>query len=518
VSAGPTAGTSGRRPPDRVLVNASANVVGQAVAVLAGVVCVPIYLHLLGAEAIGLIGFSLALQAIVRMLDLGMSSAVVRQVARLADRSTHAGELAEFYVTFERLFAAAAAGIAVVTLSLSPLVAAHWLHGQQLPHRQVTLAVAAISLQSAVLFMGALYQGVLMGLERQVRFNRIRVVETTASQVGAVLLLSFWTARVEVLFGWQLAIALAALIAYRRGAVRSLPAGRAAARFRFAHVRAVWIFAVGMAGITTTGTILANMDKVLLSRWLRLGSFGYYTLAFYGASLVGGLLVAPVFNALFPRTCALVERGDAAGERRLYHVAVQGLITMVWPVAAILWVFARPVLQVWIGDPGAVAAAAAVLPYLVAGVALNTLMVPAYMLQLAHAWTTLGLTLNLVLIAVFAPLLFVLTTRWGLAGAAINFALMQGVYLLVGLPLTHLRLLRDAFREVVLRDLLPGIALCVAGAAALTAVRDAVVASAPVARYALIIIAWIALAAGTALVSPRVRPALRRGWAPFSGL
>lgn len=506
----------GRRPPARVLVNVSANIIGQAVAVLAGVVCVPIYLHLLGAEAIGLIGFSLGLQALVRVLDLGLSSAVVRQMARLADQPTRGGELAEFYVTFERLFAGAAVAIAAVTLVLSPLIASHWLRGQHLSHQQVTLAVAAISVQAALLFLGTLYHGTLMGLEQQVRFNRIRVIETCASQFGAVLLLVFWMARVEVLFGWQLAVSLAALVAYARAAGRALPSGREAARFRFAHVRAVWTFAAGMAGITATGTVLVNMDKVLLSRWLRLDSFGYYTLAFYAASLVGGLLVAPVFNALFPRACALVERGDAAGERRLYHLAVQGLVTMVWPVAAILWVFARPLLRLWIGDAGAVAAASGVLPYLVLGVALNTLMVPAYMLQLAHAWTALGLTLNLVLIAVFAPLLFFLTTRWGLAGAAVNFALMQGTYLLAGMPLTHLRLLRDAFREVVLRDLLPGIALCVAAAAALTAARDAVVATAPVARYAFIIIAWMTLAAGTALVSSRLRPVLLWRQAPFS--
>lgn len=513
----PWAGDQGRRSPHAILVNVSANVIGQAVAVLAGVLCVPVYLHLLGAEAIGLIGFSLGLQAIVRVLDLGLSSAVVRQMARLATQSARGEEIAEFFVTFERLFVGAAAAIAAVTLSLSPLIASHWLRGQHLSHQQVALAVAAIGVQAALLFLGTLYHGALMGLEHQVRFNRIRVVETCASQFGAVLLLS-WVARVEVLFGWQLVVSAAAVVAYARAARATLLVDRAAVRFRFAHVRAVWMFAAGMAGITATGTVLVNMDKVLLSRWLRLDSFGYYTLAFYAASVVGGLLVAPVFNALFPRACALVERADAAGERRLYHIAVQSLVTMVWPVAAILWVFARPVLQLWIGDAGAVAAASAVLPYLVAGVALNTLMVPAYMLQLAHAWTALGLALNLALIAVFAPLLFFLTSRWGLVGAAANFALMQGVYLLVGLPLTHLRLLRDAFREVVLRDLAPGIALSVAAVAALTPARDAVISTTPVARYALIIIAWMALAVGTALVSSRIRPALRWRRAPFSGL
>ena len=507
-----------RRPPGRIFVNLSANLVGQSVALLAGVVCVPIYLRLLGAEAIGLIGFSLGLQAIIRILDLGMSSAVVRQVARLGDHAARAGELAEFFATFERLYAAAAAAIAVLALLLSPLVATHWLHAQHLSSGQIAFAVAAICVQGAALFMETVYHGTLIGLERQVRFNRIRVIETAAGPFGAVLLLTVWVARVEVLFGWGLVVTLAALVAYARAARAALPEGRPAGAFCFAHVRAVWPFAIGMAGISTTGTILMNMDKVLLGRWLHLGTFGYYTLAFYAASLMNGLLVAPVFNALFPRACALADRADVAGEGRLYHLALQGLVTMVWPVATILWVFAAPLLGLWVGDAGAAAAAAAVLPYLAAGFALNTLMVPAYMLQLAHAWTTLGLRLNLVLIAVFAPLLYALTVRWGLAGAAASFALMQAAYLLAGLPLTHLRLLRDALGEVLARDLLPGVTLCVVAAAALTALRDRVTAVAPPARYALIALAWAVLAAATAMVSSRVRPILTLRRAPFSEL
>ncbi len=509
-------GPSGGGEPVSVVANASANLVGQAVSVLAGVVCVPIYLHLLGAEAIGLIGFSVGLQAIVRVLDLGMSSAVVRQMARLAGRPGHARELAEFFVTFERLFAGAAAVIGAAILGLSPLIASHWLRVQHLSHQALVLAVAAIGAQAALLFMGTLYHGTLIGLERQVRFNRIRVAESCASQFGAALLLSLWMPRVEVLFGWQLAVSLAALIAYARSAARSLPAGRAHGRFLLAHVKAVWVFAVGMAGISATGTLLMNMDKLLLGRWLHLDRFGYYTLAFYGASLLSTLLVGPVFNALFPRACALAEGADAAGERGLYHLAVQVLVVMVWPLGTVLGVFARPVLGLWIGDETAAAAASTVLPYLVAGIALNTLMVPAYMLQLAHAWTSLGVALNVALIAVFAPLLYLLTTRWGIVGAAATFPLMQGTYLLVGLPLTHRRLLPGALREVVLRDLSPGLALCAAAVAVLAATRDAVSASPPVARYALIGAAWLTLTTAAAFASSRVRPALARRWAQFS--
>jgi O-antigen/teichoic acid export membrane protein len=500
---------SDRRP--HVLINVAANFAGQVVAALAGVLSVPFYLRFLGPEAIGLIGFSLGLQSLVRMLDMGMSAAVVRQMARLGGQSARGAELREFYGTFERLFVGAGLVIAAVLLALSPFLATHWLRSERLSHGQVVFAVAAIGVQSALIFVGALYHGALMGLERQVRFNSIRVIETCVSQVGAVLLLAFWTPRIEVLFGWQLLVSVVAFGFYAGAARGAMPEGQAGP-FRFAHVRGVWKFAAGMAGITATGTVLVNMDKVLLGRWLRLASFGHYTLAFYAASLVGGLLVAPVFNALFPRNCTLVEAGDDAAQGDLYHFAMQLLVAVVWPVGVILWVFAPQVLQLWIRDAEAVDAAQRVLPFLVAGVALNTLMVPAYMLQLSHAWTTLGFRLNLVLIAAFAPALYVMTVRWGIAGAAINFAVMQGTYLVIGLPLTHRRLLRGALAETLLRDMLPGIALCVIAALALAGVRDAIASSGPVLRYAAIIAAWAVLTGIVAGISPRVR------WADFRGM
>ena len=492
----------GRQPPARVLKNVAANFAGQAVAALAGIVCVPIYLRLLGAEAIGLIGFSLGLQALLRVLDMGMSSAVVRQMARFGGDEGQRGELAAFYGSFEKMFAAAAIIIAILSAILAGPVATGWLHYQNLQEDQVRFAVMAIGMQSALIFLGALYHGALMGLERQVLFNTVRIVETIASQLGAILLLTLWKPQVEVLFGWQLLVSVAALGVYTR-ATRSALGPSRPAPFRAEHVRSVWTYAVGMAGITATGTVLVNMDKVLLGRWLKLASFGHYTLAFYAASMVGGLLVAPVFNALFPRSCALVEQGNEAGADALYHQAVQGLVVVVWPLAVVLWVFAPEVLQLWIHDAAAVAAAQAVLPFLVLGVALNTLMVPAYMLQLAHAWTSLGFRLNLALIAVFAPLLYLMTVRWGIRGAAINFALMQGTYLLVGLPLTHRRLMTKAFGTVVFKDMLPGLAACAAAATLLTLLRPHLAEAAALARYGAVALAWILTLAITALLAPR---------------
>ena len=48
----------------------------------AALIAVPFLLHYLGIEAYGVIGFSTALQSFLMLLDLGLSPAISRQVAR----------------------------------------------------------------------------------------------------------------------------------------------------------------------------------------------------------------------------------------------------------------------------------------------------------------------------------------------------------------------------------------------------------------------------------------------------
>src|SRR3954462_8795198 len=44
--------------------------------------CVPVYVHYLGIEAYGIIGFFATAQALMQLLDMGLSPTVNRQVAR----------------------------------------------------------------------------------------------------------------------------------------------------------------------------------------------------------------------------------------------------------------------------------------------------------------------------------------------------------------------------------------------------------------------------------------------------
>ncbi|HAF93930.1 MAG TPA: polysaccharide biosynthesis protein, partial [Pseudomonas sp.] len=90
-----------------VLRNSGLNYLGQAYAVLVGILILPFYLGHLGAEAYGLIGFFAVLQAWLQLLDAGMSPALVRQVAHYRGQqalSPPADESGRLLRSFEILF------------------------------------------------------------------------------------------------------------------------------------------------------------------------------------------------------------------------------------------------------------------------------------------------------------------------------------------------------------------------------------------------------------------------------
>ena len=70
-----------------------------------------------------------------------------------------------------------------------------------------------------------------------------------------------------------------------------------------------------------------------------------------------------------------------------------------------------------------------------------------YALQLSHGWTRIGLAINTVFIVTLVPAIVLMTRHYGAAGAASVWLGLNAIYMIIGVPLTHRRLLKgEAFR------------------------------------------------------------------------
>jgi O-antigen/teichoic acid export membrane protein len=118
------------------------------------------------------------------------------------------------------------------------------------------------------------------------------------------------------------------------------------------------------------------------------------------------------------------------------------MAVIVLPVAAMLVFFASDILRLWIGNVETTRHAAPIVSLLVVGSALNSIMVLPYSLQLAHGWTSLGVRINIFLICFMVPTILFLSTHYGPLGAAAAWVALNGLYILIGAPLTYRRLLK----------------------------------------------------------------------------
>jgi O-antigen/teichoic acid export membrane protein len=451
-------------PPNRPL-NLLANYLSTGWTALIQLLLVPVYIRLLGVESYGLVGLYLTVQAVLQVLDLGLSPALNRELAR---RTAVAGPLAgtaDLVRTLEIITWLIGLTLGLAIAAASSFIAHHWVHSHALPPDQVARAVALMGLSVALQWPISFYSGGLLGLQRQSLTALVNVATVTLFAVG-VLALLYPTRSVQVFFVWRAFTALVGVLALRRLLWASLRprCPQEPPRFTRASLQGIWRFSLGMTGIAATAMLLTQVDKVVLSRMLPLDRFGYYALASAVATLLPQL-VAPLHTAFFPRLAQAAVTGDRAGERQAFHLSAQLIALIVHPAAITLCLYAGDLLLLWTGNPEVARTAAGVLSLLALGALLNSVMVPLYTLQIASGWTRLSVGINLALVVVTVPWSIFATARWGLLGAASTPVVLNGLYLLLGAPLTFRRLLVGQGTIWLRRDVLVPL-ICTAAASA----------------------------------------------------
>ena len=433
--------------------NLLANFAGLGLPTLLQLVLVPVYIRLMGIESYGLIGFYVMLLTMMQVLDLGLGTTMNREMARYSTHTDRGEEVRDFVRTLELIYSALGIVAGGIVIAMAPLIAMKWINPGTLPIPVIKTSIIIMGGLVAVQFPITLYQGGLLGLQRQVLLNSVRVVGSFIGNGGAALILWLVSPTITAFLYWQLAVSSVQAVVLAGCLWRNLPSGNRTPRFSSELLRNVRRFAAGISGITVSSLILSQMDKVILSKMLSLEMFGYYSLAV----VVGNglfILITPVFNTVFPRLTFLATTGDENGLRELYHLGSQLMAVVIVPVALVVAMFAHDIVFLWTGSPETAAHVSPIVSIIVIGTALNGMMSLPHALQLAHGWTRIGLSINTALIIIIVPAIVVLTSRYGGIGGAAAWIILNGVLMMIGVPLTHRRLLKGDAGRWYLTDLM----------------------------------------------------------------
>lgn len=402
--------------------NIFSNYAGTMIVVVAPILALPWYLNILGPQQFGLIGFIILLQAMLGLLDAGMSQAMVREISvRLGMGDIGQKKTADLLFGFERIYWMFSLIAASIVALLAGFISSHWLNLAGLPVSLGKQAVFGAAVLFAIQFPGSIYRSMLVSSQKQTSLNVIISVASILRHLGAVLVMIKWPLLLTYLI-WHCAIGLLETIVRAYYAWKTLSVRRRDAVWSTSALKSTWGFVAGMSAATWLGALTVQMDRVVLSRMAPIDQFGYYVIA---ASVAAGSLqmIYPLIQAVLPRAIQL--RSDPSALRGLSFKLLKAIVLVV-VIAGVVFLFAGQwVLHLWLGNADVADAVFSLLGVLLLGTALNAFYNVGYIYWVVHERVDRILQVNAIALILSILLIPPLVLWLGTIGAAFGWVVIN---------------------------------------------------------------------------------------------
>lgn len=437
--------------------NLAANYVGAILVTILQLVAAPIYISTIGLDAYGVFGIQATLLLFASLIDMGLTPSLTRDLARSSTELRENGKAHATLRAYERVATTIYFCSVLILIAVLPYILSKWIQNSSFPADRLVwyfqLMVFQVGLQLGINF----YSGGLLGLQQHVKYNIINIVFSLIRFSAAVLGAILYSDLSAVLLA-GLPFSLCQLVVTRYMILRAVSGDTAPASFSHSQVNLRYSF--GVACIVLFSLILTQSDKLIVGRYLSLSDLGLYTLAGTFASVVGKP-VAPLLATLSPRMTQLIEMGNTKELVRLYHGSSQIAAILVFPMTLALLVFSPDLSSFLPIKESQRAIFVEVFCLLLAGHALNSLVILPYGLSLSYGWTSYGIWQNSLACIFYLPGLYLLLQSRGLEGVATAWFLLNALFFIVSVPFLHSKLLIAELRPWYLRDNFPSFCISI---------------------------------------------------------
>lgn len=305
-------------------------------AVLVGVLILPQFTRLLGAEQFGVVAVIFSFQALLLILDLGMSTLLSRDIA--------ASENSESSTAWRT-------GEAVVSLFyvvLTPVVL--------LLSCFVRTGLSSIQLLMAMLLFWVLTvqnigQTALMAKHHFAAAGSIQFVGVAVRGIATLLALRFIAADLTVFLLSQLFCATGQAVVTRYGCSLFLPStsakGKRVRRIQCLQMtkRGLPLVLFGIAGAAVT-----QLDKPIITAFMSAAQIAPYYLATILCLTPLSLLAGPVAQYFQPRLVRAVAANDDALAQQVLRPFTAAIVAVTVLPSAFLWAMREPIALAWLGN------------------------------------------------------------------------------------------------------------------------------------------------------------------------
>lgn len=416
--------------PSRLTRNIAANLAGQSLLLVLGVVAVKFVFVRLGDDALGIIYFTLTLNTLLcAALDLGVSSTVVRQVS---GHVAHDRPYVDALVRTASSFCWLAWGVLALGLwGAAPWLVSGWVNLGTLDAERAAGALRVLGIGALTALPRSLYASVFAGLQRMEISNAIDVATGAVQQLGTIVIVGAGGGLSAVVW-WLAACYALSIVAYVLCAARTLGARALVPGYSPEVVARNRRYAGGMTSVSILGIVHTQADKVIVSRLLPLGTFGVWGFA---ASIVArpAAMTASVGQAAVPSLSALFHRDDHAGllaqYRRLHDLVCFATV----PLFAAVVFAAGPVLAM-LFDRGVAAALVVPVALLCVGYYMNATLTMPYVVTLAVGRPGIAVQANVLALFLVLPVTALLIWWLGLLGAGLAWVVYHAFMYVYSVP------------------------------------------------------------------------------------
>ena len=493
--------------------NTVANYVGTAWSGAARIISLPLYIRFLGIEAFGLVGFYMAIQAVLSGADFGLAPTLSRVLAKWDAKPEEFNSVHGVLFALERIGLIISLALGLGVAFAAPYITVDWLNIGHLSRTYVERAIILMGAVGAFRWMTNLYRGGLLGLQKQVQLNVLQSAFATLRWLGVVIPLMLWTPALLTFFWYQALIGVVELAAYRISLLRYIPKGLENTASGLSALEGHGKFAGAMSAMSVLGLVLAQMDKVVLSKILSLTEFGYYSVA-ASIGTVFAMAAAPILNSSYPRLTELVALGEASGVLQFYHRATKLMSFMVIPAAVTFAFFAPAIISVWTGNKSIAAHTGLLATILVLAAAVHGITYMPYALQMAFGWVRPSMIGAIVSVAIGLPAMLLFVPIYGSEAAALIWLAVNLAALVVVVPIVHYRLLSGEVWSWYMQDIMPSVIASglIAMGCRFYVIREASTSVGIISVITEVIGTFVMTAGVAALVNSVCREFIRRSW------
>jgi O-antigen/teichoic acid export membrane protein len=389
----------------------------QALPMLAGVACVPVLVRSLGPERVGLLSMIWVVMSYFSVLDAGVSTAITRAVSMTLAGDDHSSIPSVFWSATALQAVMGAAG-AIVLLAAAPAVAT--VLGVPLRLRAEcisTIRICAVGLP-VVLISGSV-TGLLQAAGEFKVLAKYQAPCSIAQYLSPVVialsgggLLAIATVMVAIRL---LSMAMTLNVARKLFALFSR-----AIRVSSKQIHGLLSFGFWVTVSSVMSPILVYIDRFLISNRLSLSAVAYYSVPL-DAVMRLLLFSSSITAVLYPAFSGMSGKGDLGRTTSVSGASLKYILSSTGIAAVVLILFARDLLQKWVGTEFA-SHSTPVLRILLIGIVANALARVPYALLQSHGMPEVPAILQIASVPLQVLACLALMARFGLSGAAMAWS------------------------------------------------------------------------------------------------